>query len=672
MPQTRQLAAIMFTDIVGYTALMGNNEEKAFLILNQNRQLQKPIIEKYGGSWIKELGDGVMASFTTVSDAVYAATEIQQQCRQSCDFSLRIGIHHGEIVMENNDVFGDAVNVASRIQAIAPVGSIYVSESVYNNVNNKADIQTKFVKAVKLKNVKEPVRLYQVITEASGQSSSLKRSFKSEHKKHSYKYALIVLFIAALLASYFIYTSFSGSSVNDSPAKVTVETEKSIAVLPFVNMSNDKEQEYFSDGLSEELLNLLSKTPGLKVIGRTSSFYFKGKNEDLRVIGNKLGAEYVLEGSVRRSGNTLRISANLIQTDDGKQLWSESYDRVEEDVFKIQDEVASAVVKQLKLKLAPSTQGGSTSNIEAFNLVLQGNYFFDRLDSANVVKSIELYQKAIDLDPTYDKAWAMLARSYSRLAWFNFMDQNEGYEKARASSMKAIEINPNSVDGLRALGDVKQYHDFNWTGAEADFKRALEIEPGNAEVMSIYSVWHQIQGDFTNALMLSNEVLSRDPLRPLYYFIHGSILSYIGKHLEGVELNKKVLEINPAAQRAYGSIGRNYLLSGNLNEALAAINKEPWVHFRELNMNLYFHAAGKKKEADEALKNFVEKNHNDWAYYIATIYAFRNEKDKAIEWLEKAFQRKDTYMVYIKGDPLLKNLQNDPRYISILKRMNLN
>ena len=237
--------------------------------------------------------------------------------------------------------------------------------------------------------------------------------------------------------------------------------------------------------------------------------------------------------------------------------------------------------------------------------------------------------------------------------------------------MKALELNPNSVDGLRALGDVKQYHDFNWKGAEADFKRALEIEPGNAAVLSIYSVWHQIKGDFNKASLLSKEALSGDPLRPLYYTIEGSILSFSGKYQEAIAMNKKVLEINPAAERAYGIIGRNYLFMGKIDDALTAISKEPWDQFREFSLTLYFHAAGRKKEADEALKSFIEKYEKDWAYYIASIYAYRGEKNKAIEWLEKAFERKDTYMVYVKSDPLLKNLQNDSRYISILKRMNL-
>jgi adenylate cyclase len=233
MSQTRQLAAIMFTDIVGYTALMGNDEQNAFAILIKNRALQKPIIEQFNGRWIKELGDGVMASFSTVSDAVNAAIKIQENCNAAKEFQLRIGIHLGDVLFENDDVFGDGVNIASRIQAIVKPGCIYVSESVHNNISNKRDIQTKFIKEETLKNVKEPVRMYEVM--------------------------------------------ITNSTSLPSENKMKINTQNSIAVLPFANMSSDPEQEYFSDGISEEIINMLAQVPGLKVAGRTSSFSLKGK-----------------------------------------------------------------------------------------------------------------------------------------------------------------------------------------------------------------------------------------------------------------------------------------------------------------------------------------------------------------------------------------------------------
>jgi len=261
MPQSRQLASIMFTDIVGYTALMGNDEQKALGILKKNRELQKPIIEQFNGRYIKELGDGIMASFHTVSDSVNAAIKIQSACNAVNDFQLRIGIHLGEVVFENEDVFGDGVNIASRIQTITAPGSIYVSESVHHNVSNKQGIETRFVKQEMLKNVKDPVRIYEVITS--------------------------------------VETAFPQTPIKQQSQK---PLEYSIAVLPLLNMSNDPDQEYFCDGISEEIINALAQLNNLRVISRTSAFSFKGKNHDAREIGKSLDVTTLLEGSVRRQG----------------------------------------------------------------------------------------------------------------------------------------------------------------------------------------------------------------------------------------------------------------------------------------------------------------------------------------------------------------------------------
>ncbi|MBL7870747.1 MAG: adenylate/guanylate cyclase domain-containing protein [Cyclobacteriaceae bacterium] len=269
MSQSRQLAAVIFTDIVGYTALMGCDDKNALAILKKNRALQKPIIEEFNGRWIKELGDGVMASFSTAADAVYAAIKIQETCSLSNDFKLKIGIHLGGVLFENDDVYGDGVNIAARIQAAAKSGCIFISKTVHHNISNKSEIKSQFVKEEKLKKVSQPVRMYQVL--------------------------------------------FEGGKAIEAQKPVTALAENSTAVLLFENMSNDAEQEFFSDGITEEIINVLAQVPGLKVIGRTSSFAFKWKNMDLKVIGGQLNLTHLLEGSVRRAGNKLRKTVQLIK-----------------------------------------------------------------------------------------------------------------------------------------------------------------------------------------------------------------------------------------------------------------------------------------------------------------------------------------------------------------------
>src|SRR5678815_3485775 len=344
MAQSRQLAAIMFTDIVGYTALMGQDEQKAFELLRRNRQVQQPIIKQYNGIWIKELGDGILASFSTVTDAVFCATAIQHACNSTDDLKLRIGIHLGEVVFENNDVFGDGVNIASRLQALAPIGGIWVSEAVYNTIINKKNIEAKFVREEVLKNVKEPMRIYEVTIHNTTQ----------------------------------VYADLT---IGEKTV-TKMAFQKSIAVLPFADMSATHDQEYLGDGLAEEILNSIVHLKDLKVAGRTSSFQFKGAKMDLREVGEKLGVSTVLEGSVRKQGNRLRVTAQLINVQDGFHIWSERYDREMDDIFAIQDEIALAITEQLKITLLEKDREKitktATHNAEAYELYLKGRFHLNR------------------------------------------------------------------------------------------------------------------------------------------------------------------------------------------------------------------------------------------------------------------------------------------------------
>ena len=432
MSQTRQLAAIMFTDIVGYTALMGKDEKNAFEILKKNREIQKPLVKQYHGTWIKELGDGVLASFNTVTDAVMCAGAIHQACKSVENLQLRIGIHLGEVVFENNDVFGDGVNIASRLQALAPIGGTYVSESVYKNVSNKKEIFTEFIREENLKNVSESVRIYEIklVGSVSFDAEALVILQKENSRKIATKRKRIfavgaILILAVVLSGYFfIYKKRGATSGNDAP-------EKSIAVLPFVNMSSDPQQEYFSDGLSEELINMFTKLPGLKVIGRTSSFVFKGKNEDLVNIGKKLGVAYLLEGSVRKSGTTLRITAQLIKAKDGTHIWSETYDREMNDIFKVQSEISRMIAQKFEIEITPEASAkidqAPTKNIEAYDQFQKGYFFmykkyFNTHQDEDFEKAKKFFEKAIGLDSNYAEAYAGLAEVYDEL-------RNKKYER---------------------------------------------------------------------------------------------------------------------------------------------------------------------------------------------------------------------------------------------------
>lgn len=458
MPQTRQLAAIMFTDIVGYTALMGNDEKIAFEILEKNRVLHKPIIEHFNGRFIKELGDGVMASFSTVSDAVNAALKIQEGCNLVNHYQLRIGIHQGEVVFENDDIFGDAVNIAARIQGAANPGCIYVSESIQNNIANKKDILSNFVKEEMLKNVEGPVRIFEVLSNINVQNI-----LEKDSSKHS--------------------------------------IDKSIAVLPFANMSSDPEQEYFSDGIAEEIINSLVHIRDLKIAGRTSSAQFKGKNIDLREIGKKLGVENVLEGSIRKQGNRIRITAQLINVKDGFHLWSEKYDREMDDIFAIQDEIALAITEQLKITLLgdelKTITKVETQNVEAYELVMKGRFHCNRRGSSILI-GLNFFKEAISLDPEYALAYSNYAWANFLLAFYNYMSGKSIMDEVKKAVEKAIKLDDKLEEGYFVLAVYYFNFEKNHEASNQSFLKAIKLNPNFAQAQTIYGMGTLgfVQGNF--------------------------------------------------------------------------------------------------------------------------------------------------------------------------------
>src|SRR5688572_1393755 len=413
MISSRQLAAIMFTDIVGYTAIMGRDEQKAFELLKKNRELQKPIIEQYNGRWIKELGDGVMASFNTVSDAVNAAIKIQQTCNASKQFQLRIGIHLGEVVFENDDVIGDGVNIASRIQAIANPGSIYISETVHNSISNKKEFQTRFVKEERLKNVKEPVRIYQVV--ADNVVTAHQRIAQRFRQKRNI--LLLIMSILIILVATYFFKGGLAVQKNDNPVISQETLSNSIAVLPFENVTTDSTQEYFSDGLTDALITELAQVPGLTIISMNSVLQFKGKPINPVEIGNQFNVRYILQTKMQRSGNTLRITPHLIETRNSELVWAYKFDSEIKDLFAIQDDISKHIMDSLRIAIDnenPILGHQPTENLEAYEYYLRGHHLFRKAGFGNrpvIDSAIILFERAVLLDPKFAKAYAGIGKA---------------------------------------------------------------------------------------------------------------------------------------------------------------------------------------------------------------------------------------------------------------------
>ena len=662
--QSRQLAAIMFTDIVGYTAMMQQNEDKAVAVIKHYNATLEKWVTHFNGQVLNYYGDGSLCIFSSATDAVNCSLEVQKELKTEPVVPLRIGLHIGEVFFEDAKALGDGVNVASRVQSLGQENTILISEEVHNKIKNNASITAASLGHFEFKNVGRAMEVFALTNE--GLFVPKRKKMEGKLKKKNFQKGNLIAtlsFILIIAATFFVYKNFF--------AKTDSVADKSIAVLPFVDMSAAKDQEYFSDGLSEELLNLLAKTPELKVIGRTSSFTFKGKNEDLRSIAHKLGVAHILEGSVRKDGNNIRVTAQLIKADDGSHLWSETYDRDMESIFKLQDEIAQAVVLQLKLKLLQVPTVKKTSNIEAYNHILQGNYFYDKLDSGNVAKAIEFYYKALAIDSTDAVAWVCLTNAISRQSWQNYIDQPTGYEKARQTALKAITLDPNYAPAYSELADIKQYYDFDWKGAENNYQKALDLEPSNADILNSFGDVRHAQGFYHEAEQYHRKALEFNPLKPLLYMSLASDLSYQGKFAEAIPYFRKVLEIDPKYQRAHLYIGRNYIMMGKPELALEEIQKENTEVFKNFGLAIIYFALNRKKEADEKLKEFIENYQIRWRYLIAQLYAFRNEKENAFAWLDSAYNHRDSWLWWIKNDPWLKNIKDESRYKAILKKMNL-
>jgi len=481
--------------------------------------------------------------------------------------------------------------------------------------------------------------------------------------------ALTIAAVLAIAAGVWV----TKSRTRSAPAKVSAGTA-SIAVMPFVNMSSDKEQEYFSDGLSEELLNHLVRIPGLRVAARTSSFQFKGRNEDLRTVAEKLNVNNILEGSVRKEGRKVRITAQLINASDGFHMWSETYDRDLDDVFAVQEDIARAVANTLRVKLFGATTVAlsvGTYNPEAYNAYLQGRYFFERRDKKSLEKALGYYEQAITLDSRYALAWAQIALLRANQADRGYLPIKEGYEKARAAAERALALDPNLADANLAFAWIKATYDWDWAAADASYQRALALEPGNAMVLRSAGGLAASLGRLDEALALHRRAVELDPLSAAARMNLGTYAYYAGHYDEAVAAFRNLLELDPSIPVIHHDLARVYLAQGRSQQALEEIQQEPEPVWRLFGQVLVYHALDKKNDADAALSEFVAKYSDDSAYQVASAYAFRGQTEKAFEWLHKAYTRRDPGLSDIKVDPLLLSIRGDTRYSAFLKTMRL-
>ena len=461
------------------------------------------------------------------------------------------------------------------------------------------------------------------------------------------------------------------------PVTPVAATDRSVAVLPFADMSQGGDQEYFADGLTEELLNLLAQIPELRVTGRTSSFQFKGKNEDLRLIAAKLGVANLLEGSVRKAGNRVRITAQLIKAANGSHLWSETYERTLDDIFVVQDDIAQAVVGALKIQLLPGHLAAHApyrpTSTDAYNHYLLGRQFFNRGSTEDFRRAAAAYQQAIVLDPNFASAYSGLAVSENEIARApgNTLEEVQAAQvRALAAADRAVEIDPGMSEGYAARGFLRFNINWDWAGAEEDLTRAFQMDPGSYRTYTCYACFLASLGRLGEALEINLKGTQRDPLSADTWFRRSIQLNAAGRYAEARDAANRALEISPEHGIARFNLGVSSLLKGDPQTALAEFQRASPGR-RQTGIAMAAADLGRHREAQRALDELIEKYAQSNAYQIAEVYAWRNERDSAFTWLERAYVQHDGTLVQIKFDPLLARIRDDDRYAAMLTKMGL-
>jgi TolB-like protein/Flp pilus assembly protein TadD len=515
-----------------------------------------------------------------------------------------------------------------------------------------------------------------VQTASSGAQPSERRPPKSWSAKRALLVAVALVVLAAMTAYFAIHKTWTSK-----PAASTqlTPTAASIAVLPLANESGEAGQQYFSDGISEDLITALSQLPGLKVIGRTSAFRFRDSKEDSRSIGAKLGVTHLLEGSVRRSGEMVRVSAELIDTADGSAQWSERYDRPYKDLFALQDDITRAVAGALKTKLllgkhatAQSEQPPS-GNLDAYNALLQGRFYHVRDTEADSRKAIEFFTQATRLDPRYALAWSELSRAWITLSG-DFLEgaaAPEANAKAREAADRALALSPDLAAAHNARGDLLQLVDFDWRGAEAEFRRALELSPNDAQAQYNLGSALASYGEMDQAIELTRQSLGTEPLRAVAYKAIATYLMGLHRLDEAERAMNKAIELQPASAPLRSWLTIIEVQRGNAPAALEAAQLEPPGAFRDMSLAFALQVGGDRSAADSALRTFIEKDADQSAYQIAEVYALRNDAKATFEWLDRAWTNRDSGIQYLLFDPFISRYKDDPRFAAFCRKVGL-
>ena len=634
----RRLAAVMFTDLANYPAMSQADEAGALRLLRDPERLVRPTLELHHGRKVKSIGDGMLVEFPDALDAVECAVELQRRLHEhntkegARPLQLRVGIHLGDVQRQGTDILGDAVNIASRLEPLADPGGVCQSEQVYAQVRHRVACRFEGLGARLLKGISEPVGVYRVVLPWA-------------------------------------------SGLLPAPQGVS----RRLAVLPLTNISPDPSDEFFADGLTEELISTISKVRDLGVISRTSVMQYKGHTKHVAEIGRELGVDSILEGSVRKAGSRIRVAVQLIDAGSDRHLWAERYDRDLDDIFEVQSDIARQVAEALRVRILhpekERIEKRPTESVEAYTLYLKGIYQRSMWTPRAFGRAIEFLTQACQQDPAFALAYARVAECYVLIA-DQGVSSAEAIPKAKEYASRALSLDDSLVEAFYAQAMIANQFDWDWARAEDSFQRALSLNPSLAEAHNYYSWFLVMRGRPAEAISEADRACELDPMSPPTLQLSGFVDWIAGEYERARALFRRKLELAPGDVVAHQTLAFISVSEGKFPEAVREVDEATRlsgdVWSRQLQAQVYA-MTGRKESARRALNEILSGKSpgHPSAAQIGAIYYMLGEKDKGWEWMQKAYEARDTVLAMFNRNLTMQAAREDPRVVDLLKRIGL-
>jgi adenylate cyclase len=683
----RKLAALMFTDIVGYSSLSHKNESLALQIVQEHRTLLRPLFAKHSGHEIKTIGDAFFVEFTSASDAVACAIEAQELLHQRNRANpkknailVRIGIHLSDVIETddtNYDIYGNGVNIAARLQTLAPHGGICFSEQVYDQVRGQLKYKVTNHGKKNLKNIDKPVTVYSIDF-----APSAPLDLAPWAKRAAGAALAIILSVLGIRFYHQAYRSqFSnGQSTLQSGAVPANIANQRIAVLPFSNLSEHPDDEYLANGILEELISRLSNLTGFRVLARTSVMYYKNTKKSLREIGQELKVEIVLQGTIRRMGSSLKVSVQLTNARNQENIWSENFDGRVDDIFQIESAIASKIAGHFRTRTVavagvPIRDSiASVPHQDAYLTYLKGRYLLNRRTEESLLKSIELFKESIKRDPNYAPYYVGVTNAYHLMAFYGLLAPKEALKLELPFTERALALDAESPEALTARACRRIYYDRDYAAAEADFKKAISLRPSSLSTHHFYGEFLLAMGRIKEAQDQFEIAIELDPLSPVVHNALGLPKYFGGQYDKSVVHFKGVVEMDPHYPPAHFWLGQSYLSQKSYKSAVEVLTKaQGLVEFTPVLKSALGYAyavSGERKKAESIINELQAMKSKRYisSYYLAKINAALGNNEMVFKNLEQALDENAINLVYLNVEPAFNGLRGDARFAAIKKK----